>query len=82
MERRKGIMIEIIYEKSEGTPLKGTMRIIGREIFLLSTNNPHITQLIENLKARNAEITPDKKNKWIKIDLFKNQQTTHFKLGG
>jgi hypothetical protein len=77
-------MIEINYSKPnpQGGMLKGTMRIIGTNLFLLTVDNPYTQEVVNNLVNKGARITKDLRNRWIKVDIFSGQESKYFKLGG
>lgn len=73
-------MRTLTYEKDsvEGR-LKGILRVRGYHLFFKSNSNDYASQIIEQLKARGAEIEYSS-NQWIRVNMFKDKGT-FFKLG-
>ena len=76
-------MIEINYTKPnpQGGTLNGTMRVIGKDIFLLTVDNPYTQEVVANLVKKGAKITKDSRNRWMKVDIFSSHASKEFKLG-
>jgi len=58
--------------------IKGHLRIIGKLLFFKFNNNQYSQQIIQQLKARGANI--DSGKGWIKVDMFGDNEVV--KLGG
>ena len=55
------------------------MRILGRKIYLKTTQNPQARQMMDKLREGGASVIESNKG-WVEIDMFVNN--THVKLGG
>ncbi len=59
--------------------VNGTLRISGSILYFKCNNNQYSEQMLSQMRARKAEIVEG--DGWIRIDLFKNQDSTTIKLG-
>ena len=55
------------------------MRILGRKIYLKTTQNPQARQMMDKLREGGASVIESNKG-WVEIDMF--ALNTHVRLGG
>lgn len=59
--------------------IKGLLRIQGKILYFKCNNNNYSAQMLNQMRARKAEIVEG--DGWIRIDLFKNQESPEIILG-